>query len=620
MLKFTEAYREFNGGSIADEQIEGIDFLLSHTEAILSFGTGYGKTLTSLTAAKILLDTFPKAKCLISCPVKATKIFKKELFSKMNIPQEQVGIISTEEFEFDQYRNRYILVTDTNVGKYPGLMDEITRDGSKVLLMIDEAHKLQDKNSLIYGTLSEIKERAMATWAITATPLLQDLESLFNIVNFVSPNFLGTKTKFLNTYTISRLKDIWVKGGTKRKVRDIIGYRNLDHLQEKLKDLVLVRQKQYNLKIGQSCRELTDEEKEVYERVSEGIFEDQERTFSRRLHDLQRLVDNSYEEDSGIISVVNQKNPNKHSTKEEMFIDAMEAVLSKGFATIVYADYHDTVHRLESVLETHKKQLGYGKIHKITGKVAKKVREEVEDAIQSNDIILITSAGSESINLQKANCVMFYDIPYSVKTIIQVIGRICRRDTQWKYQYIMFLYTKGTIDEYKYLLFRDNLELVKSVVGVGNELPLSALNVDRKNMQVLRDKLLWHYKNTPDKIQRKKTQTLKKNIVVCSADDYLNTICSYRLSILPDRELEDTTPIACLTPDSADMSGYLSGVLPFTMFRHRYIEKIQNNPTALRDIERIQKEAVEHGSVIALVGDAKIGETLKKIIVSTYKP
>ena len=82
-LCFTENYRKWGNVELGEEQVEGINFLLSKKGAILSFQTGLGKTLTVCVAGKILLDRFSIVKLVIVCPVKAKKAFKRELFDKM---------------------------------------------------------------------------------------------------------------------------------------------------------------------------------------------------------------------------------------------------------------------------------------------------------------------------------------------------------------------------------------------------------------------------------------------------------------------------------------------------------------------------------------------------------
>lgn len=620
-MKFTEDYRIQGDVEIADDQVEGIDFLLSHSGAILSFGTGMGKTLTSLVAMKILLDRFRNTKCVIVCPVKALKAFLREIFNRVGYTEDEVGIISTNKLEYDVIANKVFIFTDTNIEKYSELVAEIVAQGNKVLLIIDEAHKLQDPESRFYKTMLDVKSICTVTWGLSATPILNDLDSLYNIVSFFSPGFLGTKRDFDNRYTKWHLKDIYVKGGKKKKVKELDGYKNLEELNDRLKNVMIVKQKQYNLKFGNICQELSAEEYEIYEKVSSGLlFEgDEKRSFSKRLHDLQRFVDRSYDGDESIKELVGEYNSELYSTKETMFINTLKKTLDQGYSVIVYADYHDTISRLHKVLMGNKKELGLGNIYEITGSIDIKTREMVEEKIGDRDVILITSAGSESINLQKANCVILYDIPFSVKTIIQVVGRVCRRDTKHKYQYILTLYTKGTVDEYKYKCFQSNLAMVQQSVGAGTDLPLEYIGVEQKNIQELKDTMLWHYKGNGEKKKRRKIKkVIKDSISVSRVDEVKQKIARNKFLVEPiECSDEDVSYVAQLCPDKDLYNRYVNKEIPFTVLRAKYLEFLRSD-YGRKLIANIHSGVLKNQGGLVLVGNTDIPNVLLREVLDQY--
>ena len=106
---------------------------------------------------------------------------------------------------------------------------------------------------------------------------------------------------------------------------------------------------------------------------------------------------------------------------------------------------------------------------------------------------IITSAGGESINLQRANSIIFYDLPYDIAQIIQVIGRITRTDTKFDRQYIEILELFGTTDTYKRLCMEKNMKLIESLFGKMNTLPYTTYDNEQKFMNVLRRQLLWAF-------------------------------------------------------------------------------------------------------------------------------
>lgn len=548
---YLDRYANTDKYNLSYEQIEGVDFLLHHRGCILAAQTGWGKTLCVCSAMKFILDNVANSLFIVVCPVKAVKSFRRELFSKMRYTYNDIGILSTAE---SQHRkcNRVFIVTDTVIGKHKDfLLKYIADNHSKVFLIVDEAHKLQSRKSKIYQTLIRFRSISLYTWLLTATPILNSLDSLYEIVNFAYPKFLSTKTLFMNTYTIWHLKDQYVRGGGKVKVRVIDGYQNLDKLSNKLQEIMLVRSIPYHVKFQDVVKSLTDKEYALYEKVSSGILSEfdnnadtdiGERNFSRRMHDLQRFVDRAYQNDSDLKDLVDEySNISKYSTKELALLDTLKDSLQKGYNVIVYADYKDTIDRLEQVLKENTDNLGLNHIYRITGSINIKIREKVEDRLDKNDIVLITSAGTESINLQKCNCIIFYDINFSTKTMIQAIGRICRRDTKFKEQYVISIVMKGTIDEYKYRLFKNNLYLVENATGTNRSLPLNEdyLMKDSNDLRKLKNELLWVYKNDTKRKRVNKALSLYKSVFVFKDKDtnkedlFVNIGTTYKMTVEP---------------------------------------------------------------------------------------
>lgn len=620
MIQFTEQYRKWGDIELDDKQVEAINFALSRQGCIISLQTGLGKTISALVTAKIILDNFDSARVVIVCPVKAKKAFKKEMFKRMNLSKDYVGFISTDDMDFDRYNNRIFLFTDTNIKKYDSLVQDLYDDGHKIVLMIDEAHGLADKNSAFYKVMDKVKALSTINVGITATPLINDLDGLYNIVNFFCPKFLGKKTDFDNRYTIWHLENIYIKGGSKRKVKVLDGYKNLDELNERLKQVMIVRGKVYDLKFSKQFRNLTDAERDVYEKVSSGMLSkgSEERNFSKRMHDLQRFIDRAYEADGELVELVKEYGADAYSTKEEVLISTIKAALSKNYSLVIYASYVDTIERLNKVLKSRRVELGLGRIYNITGSVDIKSRESVEEKINNNDIVLATEAGVESINLQKCNCVILYDIPFSVKSVIQLIGRICRTDTKHPTQYVIFCGVNGTIDEYKYSLMQMHLSAVQRAINVGTDIPLSDISIDAKYIKGLRDELLWKYRGDPIKKKlRKEKKELKEKIMVSTLKDSGKVIVPNKFLIEPidSSFIPDIKQVEVLYPDRDKYQDFISGKLPFTVLRSSYINFLHSDDGKKLICKII--DGVKRSGNLLLVGNTDLPQVLKDEILNS---
>ena len=590
MIQIPDTWKTKSGRvvTLGSDQKEGVEFLLKHRHSLLSFGTGLGKTLTSVTAGRLILDHIPDTILIIVCPVKAKKAWKKEILDTTQFPSSELAIYSSNESKAYGSKTRIILCTNTNLNKLRGITEELKE--KTVCLMVDEAHMLQDTKSQYYKRLQGLRDRAYVAWGITATPILNALDTLFTIVNFFYPGYLGKRAEFDRRYLRYHFRDQWVLGGRKVKVREIDGYKNLEELQERLKGVLIVRQRQYNLKFANVEKELSEDEYSAYQEVSKGLIDDSDlRSWSRRLHDLQRFVDRAYGDDGGLKALAEKYHLTGISTKEDALLSTLKMTQDRGYSTIIYADYTDTIDRLDSLLSD---RIG-GKVWKITGSINIRDREKIEDEIQPKDVVLITSAGTESINLQKCNCIIFYDISFSVKTNIQTIGRICRRDTQFPYQYILTLVMKGTIDEYKYRLFHSHLGMVQASVGISNELPLTEdyLMADSRDQQRLKDELLWVYKGKGRK-KRKSTKSsgdgkesnssvrtllsqLKGQMVTEDTDGKAPT---YLWAIEPgDFQDLGVTYVESLFPSPTDFNSWSGDNLPYTVYKNHYLSFLHSS-------------------------------------------
>ena len=231
---------------------------------------------------------------------------------------------------------------------------------------------------------------------------------------------------------------------------------------------------------------MLDTEVDPYLEAGQGLLRDTAKdSFAVRMHDLQMVVDNINEQYRVI---------NKMSSKEMLFISLIREKMKGNHPTLIYCDYNEVVDRLEYLLKATQSKTGVKQILKVTGSISLKEREKVEELIDIGTVVLITSAGTESINLQKADSLVFYDIPFSILTFMQAVGRVTRIDSKYNEQYIHLLETVGTIDSYKRCLIQINGGLIMKMFGKMETLPLEAGQIDRNITRQLKQGLLWCFK------------------------------------------------------------------------------------------------------------------------------
>ena len=85
-------------------------------------------------------------------------------------------------------------------------------------------------------------------------------------------------------------------------------------------------------------------------------------------------------------------------------------------------------------------------------------------------------------------------MPFSCGRLVQVLGRICRVDTTYDHQNVYILEVNKTIDEYKVELFKQNICLIKTLLGMeslGTLDKCTYLDVSSDDRKKLKNNLLW---------------------------------------------------------------------------------------------------------------------------------
>jgi superfamily II DNA or RNA helicase len=81
------------------------------------------------------------------------------------------------------------------------------------------------------------------------------------------------------------------------------------------------------------------------------------------------------------------------------------------------------------------------------------------------NIILLTQAGSEAVNLQTASAFIFYDNPWSPGDYDQLLGRMIRIGSKHSLVVAIHLICRGTMDDHTMEILRRKSKWIKQVLG-----------------------------------------------------------------------------------------------------------------------------------------------------------
>lgn len=486
--------------TLSSIQTESVKRLRTMKACIIALSTGVGKTLMLLHRTVEILNENPKSKFIIIIPKSARASFVKEMTTRICKPFILLKA-GTEVSLEDLSSNNYIIIENSVLQRYEDLLITLT-DTFDCTLIIDEAHSLQNPKSIFTKTAWNIRVGCKQVFLMTATPLLNDIEGLYNVYFFAFPKAFSSWEKFRNRYCITKSRTIYLKNHKTRNILEIVGYQNLDELSSILDKVTLKGCVSYNVNFKFLECDLDERSESLYTEASKGLMDvmyhpekvkkdsgdsESKKDFGARLHDLQRVVD-GYELGDG---------DNFISNKIRMLCKEIRNITSKNESTLVYSEYLDTLDYIEVILARNKDLLGIKNIYKLTGAEKEDYRVKVETGIEAGDVILCSPAASQSRNLQRSNNILVFNVPFSIGRVVQLVGRICRMDTTFDVQNIIFLTVKKTIDDYKITLLKSHLSLIDKLLGKEVEGTLSEceyLDIDNLNIKSLKDALLWRKK------------------------------------------------------------------------------------------------------------------------------
>lgn len=503
--------KNFKFNPIQEKAIERLRTVNSH---VIALSPGSGKTMLILSfIGEIFKDN--DHKCIFMIPKSARASFIKEMTTRIGEDFYLITVETAKKYSYSEMsKYRYIFIENTLVNKY--IEDLVSLANTNTChLVIDEAHSLQSPDSVFTKAAWEVRCYCKRVYAMTATPLLNDIEGLFNVLHFVYPAIFTSWFKFRARYCLTRENIIHMKSRNgnhiKRKVIEIIGYQNMKELNEILDKLIIKGCIHYNVNFEFLECDLDEQSEKPYNLAASGLFDilyhpekvkhkaksknkndnqeshfmDDQKDFGSRVHDLSRVVDGCD---------IGDNDPSFISNKMKLLLDQVKLVMNRNESMLIYFEYKDSLEMAERILLDHKDELGFNKIYRLTGAEKEDLRAKIESNLGLKEIVLCSQAASQSRNLQRANNICIWNCPWSIGKLIQVSGRICRTDSTYDHQNITVLSVKDTIDEYKVTLLKDHLSLINKLLGneaMGAVEDCEYLDIDRSNIKMLKNNLLW---------------------------------------------------------------------------------------------------------------------------------
>lgn len=425
-------------------QLECYEYAKQHEKFILGDEQGLGKTKQSIDIAVSRRDKFKH--CLIVCCVNGLKWNWQdeiEIHSdeKSKIIGEYItrngnrviGSLKERTAELKRGYDEFFLITNIETlrdKEFRAATKELCDSGEIGMIIVDEIHKCKNPSSLQGQALNYLT--SYFRMGLTGTPLMSSPEDIYSILKWMGEEH-HSFTDFKEHYCV-----FGGYGGY-----DIVGYRNLTELQERLDKVMLRRKKDDVLDLPPKIRsteyvQMPADQLSIYNEVLTSIRQniDKIRLMPNPLVETIRLRQTTGY--PGILSTKVTK-----SAKLDRMAELVKEAVDSGDKCIIFSNWTQVINPAYDML----KKLKYNPAL-ITGEVD---NTQAEKAKFMNDdsckvILGTTSAMGVGYTLTAGRTVIFLDSPWTRAEKDQAEDRAHRIGTAGAVS-IITIVCKDTIDE-----------------------------------------------------------------------------------------------------------------------------------------------------------------------------
>lgn len=440
-------------------QLEGVSFAARAGRCLIADDMGLGKTIQAIATGEWMKKELHISRALIVCPTSLKYQWKAEIekFTDSKVTVIEGNMLKRAK-QYQEDDNFYHILSYNVVANDIEVLNKSIPD----LVILDEAQRIKNwKTKVARGVKKLASPYAIV---LTGTPLENKLEELYSIIQFVDRFKLGALFRFLEAHQVTD------------ETGKVVGYRDLNKINQLLSDIMIRRTKKEVLKqlpkrvdknlfvpMTEKQMEIHEDYHDMASRIARkwrnyGFLSEQDRQrLLMALNCMRMVCDSTY--------ILDQET--RHDTKIDELMSILEEALEDNEQKVVVFSQWERMTRLvATALETR----GV-KFENLNGSVPSEKRKALFENFNNDPesrVFLSTDAGGVGLNLQAASVLINLDIPWNPAVLEQRIARIYRLGQKRNVSIINMVST-GTIEHKMLDVLSFKSSLAKGILDHGDD-------------------------------------------------------------------------------------------------------------------------------------------------------
>jgi SNF2 family DNA or RNA helicase len=470
---------------------------------------GLGKTIEAGLVIKEYLSRNIVQRLMVVTPASLVEQWREELAVKFGL----TGFVTTADAEFraagsEAWEKFPLLIASLATARRAEHRERLAQIPFD-LVVLDEAHHLKNRNSASWKFVNELQRKYIVL--LTATPVENNLDELYNLITLLKPGQLKTPREFRKQFVVSGdprlpknrgqlrelLGDVMVRH-TRSQVNINLPPRQANTVRLNLsneeaefyklvsdcvRDLLAPSKIADGVQSRETLEQTTEQSQETLRQAQGESLQSVQPTTIRQtdrfaLLTLQREIGSSPKAAEATLRSLGARITNEESRRQliglaerstQIHSWAKAEALEKLIKTIlhdptekviIFTHFRRTLEKLAELLR--RMDVDFVQYHGEMDMPTK--NQAIADFESRANVLLSTEAAGEGRNLQFCRTMINFDIPWNPMRIEQRVGRI-HRVGQTRDVRIYNLSARGTVEDYLLEILDQKLNMFELVIG-----------------------------------------------------------------------------------------------------------------------------------------------------------